>query len=155
MLHQVLLVREPLDPFLLPHGLHAFGDGIGHGNQPSPLHLPNRPDVIPRNYAAADDAKSDTCFAHLDFLLADSFYDPAGGFAWQGTTIGRILHEACPVVVVLFTLYCLIVLLGSPWLARLGWRIMGWGVQFTRWRDPNFVPAKAPQILLTDMVQQS
>jgi membrane-associated PAP2 superfamily phosphatase len=58
-------------------------------------------------------------FTDLDFLISDAFYDPAAGFAWQGTTVGRVLHEACPVVVALFALYCLIVLLGSPWLARL------------------------------------
>ncbi len=43
----------------------------------------------------------------------------------------------------------------SPWIARLGWRIMAWGIRFTRWRDPNFVPAKTPQTFLTDIVQQS
>ncbi len=43
----------------------------------------------------------------------------------------------------------------SPWLVRLGWALMSWGVKFTRWRDPNFVPAEQPQTLLTDSMQQS
>ncbi|MCP4427697.1 MAG: hypothetical protein GY803_24700 [Chloroflexi bacterium] len=43
----------------------------------------------------------------------------------------------------------------SPWLARLGWRVVGWGVKFTHWRDPNFVPAKKPQFKLTDFAQSA
>lgn len=43
--------------------------------------------------------------------------------------------------------------LKSPWLVRWGWRIFGWGIKFTRWRDPDFVPAETPQFNLTDSVQ--
>ncbi len=45
--------------------------------------------------------------------------------------------------------------LKSPWLVRLGWRIVSWGIKLTRWQNPNFVPAETPQINLVDSVQQS
>jgi len=58
-------------------------------------------------------------FTDLDIAIADSFHDPETGFVWQGTIIGSVLHETCSVIVVLFVVYCLVVLLGSPWSTRL------------------------------------
>lgn len=45
--------------------------------------------------------------------------------------------------------------LKSPWLVRLGWQLAPWVVKFTRWRDPNYVPAEKPRTRLTDIVQPS
>ncbi|HEX6384448.1 MAG TPA: FAD-dependent monooxygenase [Anaerolineae bacterium] len=37
-------------------------------------------------------------------------------------------------------------LLKYPWLVQLGWQIARWVIRFTRWRDPNYVPAETPQL---------
>ena len=39
-------------------------------------------------------------------------------------------------------------LLRYPWLVRLGWRIARVVIRFTRWRDPEFVPAETPRLLV-------
>lgn len=46
-------------------------------------------------------------------------------------------------------------LLKYPWLVRLGWRVARWVIRFTRWRDPNYVPAERPQIRLTDIAHST
>jgi flavin-dependent dehydrogenase len=35
-----------------------------------------------------------------------------------------------------------------PWLVRFCWGIAKVVIRFTRWRDPNFVPAKQPKLAL-------
>jgi geranylgeranyl reductase family protein len=37
-------------------------------------------------------------------------------------------------------------LLNYPWIVRLGWRVAGWVVKLTRWRDPSFVPTIPPRM---------
>ena len=46
-------------------------------------------------------------------------------------------------------------LLKYPRLVRLGWQIARWVIGLTRWRDPNYVPAEMPQLILTDVVRSS
>ncbi len=46
-------------------------------------------------------------------------------------------------------------LLQYPWLVRLGWQVARWVIRFTRWRNPEYVPAESPRLLLTDLVQTS
>ena len=45
--------------------------------------------------------------------------------------------------------------LKSPWLIRLGWQVTGWGVRFTRWGDPDYVPDETPQFHLTDLARST
>jgi flavin-dependent dehydrogenase len=39
-------------------------------------------------------------------------------------------------------------LLRYPWLVRFGWRVAQVVIRFTRWRDPNFVPAEPPRLMV-------
>lgn len=39
-------------------------------------------------------------------------------------------------------------LLKYPWLIRLGWQAARLIIRFTRWRDPNYVPAEPPRLIL-------
>ncbi|HSM58960.1 MAG TPA: FAD-dependent monooxygenase [Candidatus Sulfomarinibacteraceae bacterium] len=39
-------------------------------------------------------------------------------------------------------------LLNYPWLVRLGWRVARLLVRFSRWRDRDYVPGEAPELLL-------
>lgn len=44
-------------------------------------------------------------------------------------------------------------ILKYPRLFRAGWWVARHVIKLTRWRDPNFVPAELPQMLLTDRVR--
>ena len=44
--------------------------------------------------------------------------------------------------------------LRSPWLVRLGWRVAGWGIKFTRWRDPSYVPTETPPMNISTNVSR-
>lgn len=46
-------------------------------------------------------------------------------------------------------------LMKYPWFVRLGWRVARWVIKLTRWRDPNYVPARTPKLHLTEMVRHS
>jgi flavin-dependent dehydrogenase len=43
----------------------------------------------------------------------------------------------------------------SDWFLRLGWQIAPLVVRFTRWRDPEFVPAESPSFRLLDLAGSS
>lgn len=38
-------------------------------------------------------------------------------------------------------------LLKYPWVVRLGWRIARFVIRWTRWHDPNYVPAEPPKLV--------
>lgn len=42
----------------------------------------------------------------------------------------------------------LVYLMKYPWIVRLGWQAMRLGIRFTRWRDPNYIPAMPPQLVV-------
>ena len=46
-------------------------------------------------------------------------------------------------------------ILKYPRLFRAGWWVARHVIKFTRWRDPNYVPAELPQMLLTDRVRMT
>lgn len=41
-------------------------------------------------------------------------------------------------------------LMKYPWFVRLGWQVARWVVRFTRWRNPDYVPAELPRFRLTE-----
>lgn len=46
-------------------------------------------------------------------------------------------------------------LMKYPWFVRAGWQVARWIIKLTRWRDPNFVPAREPEQRLSELVRHS
>lgn len=44
-------------------------------------------------------------------------------------------------------------LMKYPWFVRAGWWVARRVIKFTRWRDPNFVPAYSPELKLSEIVR--
>jgi geranylgeranyl reductase family protein len=76
--------------------------------------------------------------------IVDSFERQDFGFGDYGERVLR--HPLLKQLRIRVRLARLAYRLKRPWLVRLGWRIAPFVVRFTRWRDPNFVPAEPPQL---------
>lgn len=46
-------------------------------------------------------------------------------------------------------------LMKYPWVIRAGWQAARFIIRFTRWRDPNYVPVIAPEMVLTETSNSS
>lgn len=112
--------------------------------------------AIPRVILAGDSAGVDPLFGEgISFALGygdvaaeaieDAFARHDFSFAsYRERVLGHSLLKQLPVRTQLArTAY----LLKYPWLVKLGWRVVRLGIRFTRWRDPDFVPAEPPQLI--------
>lgn len=112
--------------------------------------------AVPRVLLAGDAAGADPLMGEgISFALgygdvaaatiADAFARNDLSFAdYKDRILGHHLLRQLPIRV---RLARLVYLLKYPWLVRIGWRLARIFVRFTRWQDPEFVPAEPPRLV--------